>query len=231
MALENNLVGGVFLYSLVDDYHIHYIQSKGLPVVVIGNRPVYLPVSRVSVDYQSISYEVTKALLNASSETVHFFTAPFILYYEHQILEGYLQACRDADRDTSVRMYDYTQKDAARLRHAILNVDDNSGVMLNYNIGYLMGDSDQVFPLDLRNLRAAAFGTSYGINPSILRRLNVRDSDKDSSGEAAVELMEEAIAGAAPREIVLVPEILTYEEEGLLRINVNLVRSGGASNE
>ncbi len=224
-VFENKLAGGVFLYNLVEDYHIQFMRNMGLPVVVIGNRPIFLPVSKVTVDYRSIAYSATRALLDGLSGTVHLLTAPFIVYYEQQILEGYLQACHDAARDTNVVMYDYTQRDASRLREAISNVNDDSSILLNYDISYMLGNSDQVFPLDLRNLRAVAFGSKEGINPSILRRLNVGDLNIGLFEEAAAELMDEAIAGAESREIVFGPEVSTYEEDGLLRIDIRIVRS------
>ena len=219
-ALENGLAGGVLVSGFVEDYHISQLQNTGLPVVEIGNRPILLPVSKVSIDCFKTSYLVTQALLSVSTGLVHFFTAPMELYYERQILQGYYQACHDLERDASVVMFDYTTRGAARLRDAISKLEDDCALVLNYGIGYLLGDTTQGRQLDLGQLPVAAFDVPYGINPSLIRRLNINKLGAGLPEEIAVEIMEELLAGGEPRTVNLEPEIITRESDGILQLDL-----------
>ncbi|MFA6666092.1 MAG: hypothetical protein WCT06_05940, partial [Armatimonadota bacterium] len=93
-------------------------------------------------------------------------------------------------------------------------------LVLNYGIGYLLGDTTQGRQLDLGQLPVAAFDVPYGINPSLIRRLNINKLGAGLPEEIAVEIMEELLAGGEPRTVNLEPEIITRESDGILQLDL-----------
>lgn len=229
--LERKEVAGVVLDGEYTDMHCGSLLRLGIPVVALGNRPIHMKISRISVDINEASYLLTKGLSShlAGKGKIHLVTEPFQFFYSRQILAGYARACREVGQDVELHVLSQTGNDIGELRRYIERLDRPFGMLFHptmASMAYALDDIYNQLGIDYAENPVSVYTDPVHVPANLRAKLNIVNFlSREEHVAIASEILEELIAGKPSRSVVMVPQISSVNIDGALRINMESVAS------
>jgi DNA-binding LacI/PurR family transcriptional regulator len=139
-AISRESTACIVLSGFVEDYHVHMFQELGIPVMLMGNRPVNLPVSSLHVNRKEMAYLLTRELIEFYKGPAIFVVSPFQLYYIHEMVEGYCLACEESGMPTQVSVITGHGNPAEELATILDRSGGEFSLLLAYHAAYALPD-------------------------------------------------------------------------------------------
>ncbi len=220
-ALRNGDVAGVLLENYVQDVHVEYLRHHGFPVVVIGSCALSVPVANVNYNQGSVGYLISKAIGELDKGPIYFLTEPFKYQYTHELFAGYRKACKELRKSEHLRTVLCETKDPySELREIINDNDGPFSLVIHANIAHALRDLFHENGLDLFDHPVAIYGAADYVAPRERERFNLCGQDILLGSQVAVEVLDRVIAGEKIGKVILEPELVKSEKDGLFHIEL-----------
>jgi LacI family transcriptional regulator len=217
-------VDGIFIapvYRLGAEARVYReLLTRGIPTVLLGHTaPFCNQFVNVETDDLLASYAATRHLLQLGHKRIAFLTGPPVTPWTQERLEGYRRALREAGIDLDDKLVfeaGRTVEDGAKAAQQMLNESCNATAVQAVNDVVAVGCAEVLLEHGLRipqDISVAGFGHIL-LGKHCRVPLTTMRQPKFKLGSAAVEMMQELLAGRRPESRRLPAELVVRASTG-----------------
>ena len=213
-VLNKSKISGILLDGYLSNYHIDKLLQLDIPLVVVGNHKITIPVTKVSYNLKNFAYKVTKVLHETNGLDVFLSIEPFELAYTQELFRGYTEACHELEIVPAPYVFSHATRPQSVYGQMVKNREKPFNLFLATNTANAYLDVLHNENLPLEDYPILVFGFMDNIPSSESKSISFIPGCCDKLPQKASELINKLADGQHVESVILEPVVSKTEKEG-----------------